>query len=1249
MPFTRPYFIKKCPYIYFSYQRCLILCIAQLETTAPVNQNLFMLKKNPLIVLLLCLCAFNVSAQKKYNSLLWEISGNGLKKPSYLYGTMHVSNKLAFRLGEPFYKAISESDVVATEINPDTWFESFITSEEYKQSMNMAKNSQSGRTSSGEALQNDRALMVQNAFQQDLSAINQLMYRISAAQANYEESTFLDLYIYKCGKKLNKKIRGVETYRQLMDGLGEASKTDENDREDEVPLNPKDKMNAWSTEEKIEEAYRRADLDGLDSLSHLGMSKREAEFILYKRNKIMGAFIDSVVKTQRLFLGVGAAHLPGEKGLIEWLRKKGYTVKPMDMGERDAIQRSALDSLIYVQKSGPYVAPDSFYSVTVPGKMLDMLSMSSMSLATAVDMVNGAYYTITRTLSASFINNETTDHVLSSLDSSFYEIVPGDIVSKKSIERFGYKGYDILNRTRRGDLQRTQLLVTPNEILIFKLNGTDNFASSAEADNFFNSISVKPAKTGAWKPFTAPDNSFSVAAPSDAFLYYSTALDNLDDRHLMMSSDTAGNRYVVLKHMYNATNYIECDSFDLDGMLESFAKKAKYKLDTPSYSYSIWHGRPVINATYTTSENRHIRLRTIISELNYYLLGVYYDHDTSHIAGFLESFAAHNHPYDSFTWYKDTALQCKVKLPYVPNESVLSNALSYRYKYKSNEDEEKTKSFYKPGYDERIDVSFAKYDRYLTMPDTTFFKKAKKTLSLNNYQVLNRVKTVKLKDGWQIDALVSDTGSTQLIHKRLLLKNGTRYLIQAYVDTLLGESDFVKTFFETFTPKDTVIGLSPLSNKGAIYLKDLYSSDTALQNKAINYTGYVRFAKTDVPGFINAVKNLPKTKTYKDYVDLKMNLFENFAVSDDARVTEFLKSEYPKYSDTATYQYAILQALAQIKTPASIAALKDLITTEQPLGEQYHARKIFMPLIDSPELVKDYFADLYSLSSIEDYKPFIIRLMAAMNHKGLLKPEQYKDKLPALLSEARNEYKRSEQSSSSYNSYEDRDEDNSLLSCYNKLLIPFMDSNTGVKNYFDKLLKQGSEDLRIELASTLLSKGKPVSDSVLNPLAANEMTRITLYSTMLEDSVANKFPSKYAVPDSFAYSLVMTAYVGSRATDEDKAKDTIILLDKKPLKLFDEEGMVYFYKVKTGKSKFWSTEVVGLQPKDGGKPLRTYNQLNTKESYYLDNAKNIRAQFDESLDEIIKHKIKHQNPYYKKYADFTMQDGNDYFQSSSYY
>src|SRR5947209_15943060 len=61
----------------------------------------------------------------KYPSLLWEISGNGLLKPSYLFGTMHVSSKMVFHLSDSFYNALRNADIVALETNPENWQEDF--------------------------------------------------------------------------------------------------------------------------------------------------------------------------------------------------------------------------------------------------------------------------------------------------------------------------------------------------------------------------------------------------------------------------------------------------------------------------------------------------------------------------------------------------------------------------------------------------------------------------------------------------------------------------------------------------------------------------------------------------------------------------------------------------------------------------------------------------------------------------------------------------------------------------------------------------------------------------------------------------------------------------------------------------------------------------------------------------------------------------------------------------------------------
>ena len=107
----------------------MLPCILHLFIAKPYSLSrtpTFM--KRILLLIIAVLPYFILQAQpkikdKKYPSLLWEITGNGMKKPSYLIGTMHVSSKLAFNLPDSFYIAIKNAQIVALETNPETWQE----------------------------------------------------------------------------------------------------------------------------------------------------------------------------------------------------------------------------------------------------------------------------------------------------------------------------------------------------------------------------------------------------------------------------------------------------------------------------------------------------------------------------------------------------------------------------------------------------------------------------------------------------------------------------------------------------------------------------------------------------------------------------------------------------------------------------------------------------------------------------------------------------------------------------------------------------------------------------------------------------------------------------------------------------------------------------------------------------------------------------------------------------------------------
>ena len=125
--------------------------------------------------------------EKKYQGLLWEITGNGLNKPSYLYGTMHVSKKLAFRLSDTFYLALKNCDMIALELNPETWMEDMVQSGTY-QNRNRFQSGGDFYNSFMLGLPNQK--MIQRVLSRSHSFVNYMLYRKNASDDNFEENTF---------------------------------------------------------------------------------------------------------------------------------------------------------------------------------------------------------------------------------------------------------------------------------------------------------------------------------------------------------------------------------------------------------------------------------------------------------------------------------------------------------------------------------------------------------------------------------------------------------------------------------------------------------------------------------------------------------------------------------------------------------------------------------------------------------------------------------------------------------------------------------------------------------------------------------------------------------------------------------------------------------------------------------------------------------------------------------------------------
>ena len=267
-----------------------------------------------MFILFLAFLPYLLNAQpklksKKYPSLLWEISGKGLKKPSYLFGTMHVSSKLAFHLADSFFLGIRNADVVALETNPESWQEDMSKYElggsgyqsysPYGAGSMMQAPADYFSINTLKFYKYDKK--IERALYSNPSAINNLLYRSYGNESSdFEEDTYLDMYIYQCGKKWGKKVAGVEKYGESMKLMIEAYRDAAKDRN--VKERSYDNDDGYSSG-KLQEAYRSGNLDWLDSINkYNSFSAAFDEKFLYRRNEIQASSIDSILRSGQSLL-----------------------------------------------------------------------------------------------------------------------------------------------------------------------------------------------------------------------------------------------------------------------------------------------------------------------------------------------------------------------------------------------------------------------------------------------------------------------------------------------------------------------------------------------------------------------------------------------------------------------------------------------------------------------------------------------------------------------------------------------------------------------------------------------------------------------------------------------------------------------------------------------------------------------------------------------------------------------------------
>jgi uncharacterized protein YbaP (TraB family) len=1223
---------------------------------------------------------------KKYPSLLWEISGNGMQRPSYLFGTMHVSDKLVFHLGDSFYNAIRSAEVVALETNPETWQDDYSKSVFFK---NAGMGMDAYLRVEGYPLDNlsinsfaieSYTEILKAALAVEPSMINGMLYRTYGTQIDdFEEDTFLDMYLFQVGKKLGKRVTGVENFQESEKLVMEAYRDmikDQNKKRRSY-----DFEGMMNNSKKIEDAYRNGDLDVLDSLESLTIySDAFQEKFLYKRNLIQANAIDSILKKSSLFVGVGAAHLPGRRGVIEMLRDRGYRLRPVNMDERNSAQKDAIDKIHLPYNFKQQSSADEIYKVSIPGeKFYRFTNWSGMDIVQYADMVNGTYYMVNRIKTNSLFYGDNVEMVQKKMDSLLYENIPGKILKKTTITKNGYKGLDVMNRTRRGDYQRYNIFVTPFEVIIFKMSGNGEYVNIAEdAQQFFNSIRLQESPQVSWQNWQPPTGGFSIRVPHQPLVYHDKNYGT-DRMEYVAADKEKGNTYLIMKANLHNYSYFEEDSFELNLLSESYSYSSFISRELHRKFINL-NGYPAMDCQYLHKDGTFSKARYIIQGPIYYVLITKFKKEGIEANDFIESFKITPFRYQEGKQLKDTAMHFSVKTPSfkkemdeeVDSKNKMQELIRLAYRGEDDDDwyqsllQLKTRVFGNDTIGERIFVSFDPLSDYSFIKDSsTLWKHSDGEEWMGDTSFIVKLKKeYLLPNGFKRrDLQITDTGSSKLLLSTSFYKNGKFFTISSLTDTLSKRSSFLEEFVTSFCPDDSLKGSSPFTRKTAKFFSDFFGSDSLAAKSARRAVYQVSFDSVDVPLLIQGIDSL--NWNIKDYLDFKKNWIAQLGYLKHSQVIPYLKSSYLKVGDTVELQHSVLNALLAQKTKESFLAFKNLMLQEPPIADEnddnwtlkstFRAPRIIISenprvhygtwgeLYDTLSLTKAIFPDFLQLMNIDDYRGNVMNLLTTLVDSGYLKAEDYETYFSKIYLDAkqllkkqmaREEKEKIEKASRKdkpmamhYPSWDYEEVDgpgNNSLHQYSILLLPFWDKNPGVPAYFKQLLNSENRKLLYETFILLVRNNKPVPDSLFQKFASLDEYRSDLYRDLQKMKKIEKFPIAFKKQELIARSLLINsgALYGKL--------DTLVLVDKLPLTYKNQKGFVYFFKYKRMKDDIsWELGSVGMQPEDISLVDVENDDFTELEKRKLENDRPIREQLEKVLKELLYEKRTSASGFYE--------------------
>jgi uncharacterized protein len=285
------------------------------------------------IAILLCFNVNSIFAQKsKSSALLYKLTGKKLKKPSYLFGTIHITCQNEMIAQEKIDKYLAQTEQVAFELDMDD--EKTIKAMGNALYLPADKNWVAALKPEELATVNETLKKFTGATAENFKQFRPSMLTIAFVANEKVLGCPIGSYEGSIVKSATAKKLQIEGLEGVEDQLAALDKPMEEEAKAiyKFAQNPQESIDGFR---KMMEIYKMQSSDALyeyvEQESKTSGDSNFMEKLLTKRNLDWIPKMQAKMTEKPTFFAVGAAHLGGKNGVINLLRKKGYKVEAIKL------------------------------------------------------------------------------------------------------------------------------------------------------------------------------------------------------------------------------------------------------------------------------------------------------------------------------------------------------------------------------------------------------------------------------------------------------------------------------------------------------------------------------------------------------------------------------------------------------------------------------------------------------------------------------------------------------------------------------------------------------------------------------------------------------------------------------------------------------------------------------------------------------------------------------------------------------